>query len=148
MIISKPKGNTLFALGLFFLICITTLGYTLYNFLSYDNRYWYQYIIFIVVTPVALVVLVKTIKGYKIIKLGKGKLSVNYPFIFKKQLFGMQDLVSWSEEVIKTPGANFKELKMKFLQDNVSLSNQENGEYPKIHSYLKKKHPKKFLKSI
>lgn len=147
MIISKPKGNTLFALGLFFLICVTTLGYTLYNFLSYDSRYWYQYIIFIVVTPVALVVLVKTIKGYKIIKLGKGKLSVSYPFIFKKQLFAMQELVSWAEEIIKTPGTNFKELKMEFPQDKVSLSNQENGEYLKIYSYLKKKHLKKFLKT-
>lgn len=143
MIISKPKGNTLFALGMFLIICFALLGYTLYNYVSYESHYWYQYVIFIVITPIAAAVIVKTIRSYKIVKLGKGKLSVHYPFFFKKQAFNMQELLSWSEEVVKTQGADFKELKMKFAEAQVKLANQENSEYSKIYSYLKRKHPKK-----
>ena len=144
MIVSKPKGNTLFALGVFLLICLALLGYTLYNFMSDERHYWYQYIIFVVVTPVSLAVIIKTISSYKIIQLGKGKLSVNYPFLFKRKAMQMQDLVSCTEEVVKTQGADFKQLTIKFDRETVKLSNQENSEYARIYSYIKKKHPKKF----
>ncbi len=144
MIVSKPKGNTLFALGIFLLLCLALLGYTLYNFINYESRYWYQYVIFVVVTPVALAVIIKTINSYKIIRLGKGKLSVNYPLLLKKRVMQLQDLISCSEEVIKTQGADFKQLTINFEREIVKLSNQENSEYPKIYSYLKRKHPKKF----
>lgn len=144
MIVSKPKGNTLFALGVFLLICFALLGYTLYKFINYETHFWYQYVIFVVVTPLSLAVIVKTISSYKIIRLGKGKLSVSYPFLFKKRVMQMQDLISCSEEVIKTQGADFKQLTIKFEKERVKVSNQENSEYSKIYGYIKKKHPKKF----
>ena len=56
----------------------------------------------------------------------------------------MQTLESWSEEIIKTQGTDFKELKLKFSDDKIHLTSQENNEYAKIYSYLKKKHPKKY----
>lgn len=145
MIISKPKGNTLFALGMFLLICFGLLGYTLFNFITYDVHYWYQYLIFIIITPVSFVVAIKAIKSYKIIKLGKGKISVDYPFLLKKQAFNMQNLESWTEEIIKTQGTDFKELKLKFSHGKIHLTSQENSEYLKIYSYLKKKYPRKFM---
>lgn len=143
MIVSKPKGNTLFALSMFLLICFTLLGYTLYNYFNNEVHHWYQYVIFVVVTPVSFAVLIKTIKSYKIVRLGKGRLSVDFPFLFKSKVFNMQDLVCYSEDVIKTQGSDFKELTIKFDRDKVKLTNQENSEYSKIYAYLKKKHPRK-----
>lgn len=142
MIISKPRGNTLFALGMFLLICFGLLGYTSYNYFTYEHRYWYQYVIFLIITPIALVVLWKTIQSYKIIRLGKGKLSVTYPFFFKEQVFYMKDLEYWEEEIIKTQGTAFKELRLNFKSGKIGLSSQENGGYNKIHAYVKKKHLK------
>ena len=143
MIVSKPKGNTLFALGIFLLICFALLGYTLYNYINNEVRPWYQYVIFIVVAPVSFAVLIKTIKSYKIIRLGKGRLTVDFPALFKRKTFNMRDMEYYSEHVIKTQGADFKELTIKFDRDNVRLANQENSEYSKVLSYLKKKHPRK-----
>lgn len=142
MIISKPKGNTLFALGMFLLICFGLLGYTLFNYLTYEIHYWYQYLIFLLITPISIVVLIKTLSGYKIIKLGKGKMSVRYPFLFKAQSFNMKDLKYWKEEIIKTQGTAFKELTMSFKASKVKLSSQENGDYNQILSYIKTKHSK------
>src|SRR5690606_31980051 len=144
MIISKPRGNTLFALSMFLLICFGLLGYTAYNFLNNEQRFWYQYTIILIITPIALVVLWKTILSYKIIRLGKGKMSVKYPFFFKEKVFYMKDLESWKEEIIKTQGTAFRELKMNFKNGAVALSSQENGEYNKIHSYVRTKHPKNY----
>lgn len=144
MIISKPRGNTLFALSMFLLICFGLLGYTAYNFFTYEQRFWYQYVIFLIITPIAFFVLWKTVLSYKIIRLGKGKMSVKYPFFFKEKVFYMKDLGNWKEEIIKTQGTAFRELQLNFKNGKVGLSSQENGEYNKIHAYVKTKHQKNY----
>lgn len=146
MIISKPKGNTLFALSMFLIICYGLLGYTLYNYLNDAKHFWYQYAIFIVITPIALAVTYKTIQGFKIIHIGKDKLLVHYPILFKKKSFNLKHLESWEETIIKTQGSFFKEIMLKFSADKVKLTNQENGEYEKVLAYLKKKLSSKKLK--
>lgn len=143
MITSKPKGNTLFALSMFLILCYGLLGYTLYNFLNFKPHYWYQYAIFIIITPIALSVTVKTIQSFKIIRIKKEQLFLHHPILLKKKKFNMKQMEYWEETIIKTQGTTFKQLTLNFGKTKVKLANQENTEYIKVLRYLQRKYATK-----
>lgn len=148
MIISKPKGNTLFALSMFLILCYGLLGYTLYNFLSFEPRFWYQYAIFFIITPIALVVTVKAVQTFKIIRIKKEQLFLDHPLLLRKRKFNMKQLAYWEETIIKTQGAAFKQLTLGFGKAKVKVANQESTEYHRIFNYLKRKYPSKRIENV
>lgn len=143
MIVSKPKGNTVFSLSMFLIICYSLVGYTLYQYLSHEEQFWYQYGILIIITPIAISVSIKVARTFKIVNLGKGQMTVKYPILFKVRKYNLKQLEQWEETIIKTQGTVFKQLIMRFEKEKVGIANQENTEYDKIFEYLRKKHPSK-----
>lgn len=143
MTVSKPKGNTVFSLLMFLIICYSLIGYTLFQYFSHEEQFWYQYAILIIISPIAIGVSIKVARTFKIVHLGKGQMTVRYPLLFKTRKYNMKQLDQWEETVIKTQGTVFKQLDMKFENEKVGLANQENTEYHKIYKYLRKKHSAK-----
>jgi len=146
MIISKPKGNTMFALSMFLLIAYGLIAYTAYNMYSYSSTYWYQYVIICLIVPIALFVSIKTVKSFKIITIGKNKITLKYPLLGKEFTSSLRSLVSWEEVVVQTAGNVLKELTKTLEDKTIKLTSQENGAYSQIYSYLEKKFAAKKLK--
>ena len=143
MIVSKPKGNTIFSLSMFLIICYTLIGYTLFQYLSKEEQFWYQYVIFVIITPIAISVSIKVARTFKIVTLGKNQMTVRYPLLLKTRKYNMKQLEQWEEIIIKTQGTVFKQLSMQFGKEKVGLANQENTEYHRVFEYLRKKHASK-----
>lgn len=140
MIVSKPKGNTVFSLSVFLILCYSLIGYTIFQYVSSEESYWYQYAILIIITPIAISVSVKVARTFKVVNLGKSQMTVRYPLLFRTRKYNMKQLDHWEETIIKTQGTVFKQLTLKFEKEKVGLANQENTEYHKVFDYLRKKH--------
>ncbi|HNP19160.1 MAG TPA: hypothetical protein PKL31_12045 [Fulvivirga sp.] len=107
---------------------------------------WYLYAGLIVLGPIGLGLLFRTVLSYKIVYLGKGSIEVRFPTRFKKVTYKLNSIVRWSETTVKTPGGKFKELEIVFdNKKKLQLSIQEHTNYPQVIKYLKKKCPKKFI---
>lgn len=140
MIVSKPKIHTLFSLVAFLVIAYSILGYTLYHFLHAENKAIYQYLILIILTPIALAINFKMFWGYKIVSLGGNLMKVHYPTRFRKTSLKLKEINSWKETVIKTKRGPFKEIAITYNQNQkVKVTNQENTNYDQVVSYLQKK---------
>lgn len=140
MIVSRPKVHTLFSLGAFLVIVYSILGYTLYHFLQAESRAIYQYLILIILTPIALAINFKMFWGYKIVRLGGNLMEVVYPTRFRKTRLKLKEIDSWKETVIKTKRGPFREIAVTYNQNKkVKVTNQENTHYDQVVSYLQKK---------
>ncbi|MGI9545524.1 MAG: hypothetical protein ACR2MX_19840 [Cyclobacteriaceae bacterium] len=140
MIVSKPKVHTLFSLGAFLVIVYGILGYTLYHFLQAEDKAIYQYLIFIILTPIASAISFKMFWGYKIVRLGGNLMEVKYPTRFIETKLKLKEIDSWKETVIKTKRGPFKEITITYNQkQKVKLTNQENTHYDQVLGYLQKK---------
>lgn len=109
---------------------------------------WYQYGIAIVLGPLALGLLAKTIFGYKRVEIGKNRIGINFPLRFKKNSYNLKEILQWTEQKVKTAGGTFKEVVIRF--DNgtkITLSLQEHTNYLEAVKYLRKKCPKKYIDS-
>ncbi|MEM9389296.1 MAG: hypothetical protein AAGA02_02410 [Bacteroidota bacterium] len=145
---AKPKINTLASIGIFIAICLGLSGYMLSRILKSDMIIWYQYAIVIVLGPLSLGLLAKTILGYKRVEIGKNRIIVQFPLRFKKSIFSIKEIKQWTEQKVKTAGSTFKELVVLF--DNgkkLTLSLQEHTNYIETVKYLKKKCGRKFIES-
>jgi len=140
MIVSKPKIHTLLSLAAFLAIVYSLLGYTLYHFIEAESKAIYQYLILIILAPIALAITFKVIWGYKIVRLGDNLMEVQFPTRFKKARFKLKQINSWKETVIKTKRAPFKEIAVTYdHKQKVKLTNQENTHYDEVLNYLNKK---------
>jgi hypothetical protein len=142
MIVSKPKSSALIALSIFTIICLGMGGYALRAILSGLGA-WYHYLIASLTLLIALVLIVRQILSYKIIRLGEGRIKVQYPFRGKVKDFNISELFEWKEIVIKTKNAPYKQMELKFDNFLLKLSVQENTNYDQIKKYLKKRVAKK-----
>lgn len=144
MIVSKPKPSTLFSLGAFLFAAYGLFIYTLIDFIHSDQKALFQYLIMFIIGPIALGVTIKILLSYKIIKIGKEKIEISYPFRFKVYQFKLKQIESWKEVIIKTGTKFFKELTLTFENKyKIKLTKQENSSYDEIYGYLKKKCPRK-----
>lgn len=140
MIVSKPKAHTLLSLGAFLIIVYSLLGYTLHNYLVAETKAFYQYLIFIILTPIALAITFKVLWGYKVVRLGKNRMEVHFPTRFKKAVFSLREVNSWQETVINTKRGPFKEIAITYNQNKkIKLTNQENTQYDQVLGYFQKK---------
>ncbi|MTI31762.1 hypothetical protein [Xanthovirga aplysinae] len=143
MISISPKKNTLFSIAAFLLIAYGIVFYQLFKFTGAI----YQYILIVILTPIALGITLKVTLGYKTMELGKGKVKVKYPFLFRKKDYKMNELSFWTETTIDTRKGQFKELALKFKERKAErINNQEHLNYDKLYRYMKKNFPKKQFK--
>ncbi|MEM7110495.1 MAG: hypothetical protein AAF519_19860 [Bacteroidota bacterium] len=144
----KPKINTIVSIGIFITICLCLSGYMLLSVFESDTVIWYQYAIVVVLGPLALGLMAKTMLGYKRVKIGKNKISIHFPLRFKKSVFSIKDIRHWTEQIVKTAGGTFKELVVLFENGKkLTLSLQEHTNYLETVKYLKSKCGRKFMEN-
>lgn len=147
LIIAKPKIGTLFSLGAFIVLSVVIASFTASHMIGEENIAWYQYLIVIVLFPLALGLATKLIFGYKIIEVGKEKIDIFFPTRFKRQSYKIKEIDFWQETQVKTATGTYKEVQIQFAdKKKLSLSYQEHTEYPQVIKYLKKKCAKKMKK--
>jgi hypothetical protein len=142
MIVSKPKSQALFAIGVFVLICLSLGGYNLVLLIK-GSSWWFNWLMAIVFLTVGVTLLLRQLFNYKIISLGNEKVQVWYPLRFKTVRGNLKDMEFWEETIIQTKTGIFKQLEIKFPQRTIKLSIQENTSYKEAIGYLKKKQNKK-----
>jgi hypothetical protein len=142
MIVSKPKSQALFAIGVFVIICLALGGYNL-KLIIEGSTWFFNWIMAIVFLLVALVLILRQIFNYKIISLGNEKVQVWYPMRFHTIRGNLKDMEFWEETIIQTKTGIFKQLEIRFPQRSIKLSIQENTNYLESVNYLKKKQGKK-----
>lgn len=140
MIVSKPKPGILFPVAVFLAMAYALVIFTLINFLSAEVKAIYQYAILIVISPIALGVTAKVLLDYKIIRVGKERISFRYPFRFTAKAYKVSQIKSWQETTVEAGKNIFKELGIVFHDKvKIKLTKQEYGGYDQLHNYLKKK---------
>lgn len=138
MIVSKPKSQALFAIGVFVLICLSLGSYNLYLLMKGSTSI-FNYVMTIVFLPVATIFLLRMLFNYKIISIGDDKVQVWYPLRFRTIRGRLKDMDYWQETIIQTKTGVFKQLEIVFPARTIKMSIQENSKYQDAANYLKKK---------
>ena len=148
MIVSKPKINTFFALGVFLLLVYGIIAYMLYDISTSDVVSVWLYILLMLVAGIALTVSIKFVRSYQIIILEKNRADLHLLFGLIRRRLYFKDLEDWQEEQVKTSNGIFKQLTVNFInKDSIRLSNQEHNNYEKVIDFLRKQFGKKEIKS-
>lgn len=142
MIVSKPKSQALFALGVFIVLCLLLGGYNL-NLLLKGNNWFFNWLMTLIFLPLGLILLLRQLLNYKIISLGNEKVQVWYPLRFRTIRGNLKDMEYWEETIIQTKTGVFKQLDIKYPQRTIKMSIQENTNYQEAVNYLKKKQARK-----
>ncbi len=144
MLISKPDIKTLSALAAFLFLDFSLLFYLLFTQIGSERTSISIYPIILLLLIVGLVVLIKVVRGYKILTIDKQKIKVKYALSYKNFECKLNELDSWEEIIIQTKKTPFKELKLQFRQGNiVKITNQENTNYNKVYQYMERNASKK-----
>ena len=147
MIISRPKRNTIFSLGLFTAISSFGALYFMRKILEGPQSTW-LYVILGILLFTTSILLYKLLFNYKIIKISHDRVYIYFPFRFFRTSQPIKNLGAWQQTVIQTNKTEFRQLKLVFINKGfVKLSNQENSDYNKVYQYIKKKAPKKEVKA-
>ena len=139
MILSKPKKSTLFSLAVFLLL---TYGIGVWSAINVPSSPVYWYLIPIICIVTALVVSIKVILGYQMIRI-EGNNWVLTNLFGRKNQFNSNDIEWWEETEIKTGWSTFRELHIHSQRTDVKISFQEHSNYTSIMNFLKKKFPSK-----
>lgn len=147
MIVSRPKRQTIFSLGVFTVLILTGLVVSWQQLMRLQEVPTWRYILVGVLLITASLLLHKLIFNYKVIKISHDKVHIYYPFRFFKTVQDIKDLGAWQETIVDTKKSTFKQLKLVFVDKGfVKISNQENSEYDKVYKYIKRKASKKEVK--
>ena len=145
MIIVKPKLGTLFSLGIFVAACLSLGGYAANIILNNNQPAWYHYVLLLGFGPIGIGLLARMIFKYKVVRIGKGSIFIQFPSQFRERVYKLTNIENWKETAIKTAGGKYKELEILFDdKKKLYLSMQEHANYPQAINYLKKKAAKKF----
>ena len=139
MILSKPKKSTLFSLIVFLLF---TYGIGVWSAINVPSSPVYWYLIPIICIVIALVVTIKVISGYQMIRI-EGNNWVLKNLFRRKNQFKSNDIEWWEETEIKTGRSTFKELHIHSQRADVKINFQEHSNYTNIMDFLKKRMPRK-----
>ncbi len=144
MIVSKPRINTLFSMGVFLLIAYGVAAFLLYDILNNDNLSTYQIFLFPIVLGIALGLTIKLIIDYKTITFQKERIDVKHLLSFLSRRYYLKNMSFWRENKVKTFGTVYKELSLQFEKyKKIKLSAQEHENYDRVYRFLKKNYPKK-----
>lgn len=141
MIVSKPRYQTLFALGVFLILVFGSFFLLLNSLLKAPEQF---FILKIITTPLVLVigllVLTKFITAIKVIKVGNNKISIKFLISRSVISLNLSDIKAWHEEIVKTKQGDYRETKILYGHKKIiKLSNKENTEYESIVKYLNNK---------
>jgi hypothetical protein len=140
MIVSKPKFNTAFALGTFLFLVFGTFCFLLNSLLTSPDFFVIKLILAPILLVIGLLVMGKFMASLKRVSLGDGKMEVLFLISRMKISMKTDDILGWNEEVIKTKGGEFRELKILYTKKKIlKLSNKENTEYDRVVKYLRQK---------
>ena len=139
MIVSRPKSSALFALTVFIIIALSIAYAGMQNVLLSGEWKWYNYIALYFFGPMAFVLAVRMLVNFKVIKIGKDRIELWYPFRLLKKKYTVKDISLWKENTVKTGKSKFRELEIRLGKRKVKLSHQENSAYDQILSYLHRK---------
>ncbi|MDH5597508.1 MAG: hypothetical protein OEY34_00195 [Cyclobacteriaceae bacterium] len=137
MIQSQPKPNTLFAISAFISLSLILFITGFRHALLSGGWAWYDYIAVYLFGPLSIGLFVRMIFNFKIIKINKDQITIRYPFRFTTYKKSLKSLEFWKEEEVKTGKTTFFELQMKWIGQNIKISNQEYTAYSKIVGLLK-----------
>ncbi|MEN8248602.1 MAG: hypothetical protein ABFS32_06695 [Bacteroidota bacterium] len=138
MIVSKPKKQALFSIGVFILISIGLGGYNLILILK-GSDWFFNYIMAIVFLSAGAIFLLRQLLNYKIISIGKDKIQTWHPLRFSTFRVSLNEVVEWEETIIQTKTGVYKQLDIRLSNRTIKLSVQENTHYQEVVNYLKKK---------
>lgn len=149
MILIKPKGSTYFSLGLILLALLAGLIFILRDF-AYKGNFalWFYLIAASLITLVILMLLVKMMAGFRFIRAGKDQIIVKLPLRGIQKTYPVSEILAWEEEVILANKKEFRNLTIAFSDhQSISISNHEHDAYGDMVRYVRKKAPKKEVKS-
>jgi hypothetical protein len=143
LIVSRPPTTTIVSFTIFLIITLVVL---VMNLISLTNQaFWYTYLIIVLLVPIAGLVIYKIFLRYKIIRMGNNQVEIQFPALRKKYHYSVNDVISWTENVVKT-GKNsvYKELEIRFADKRkLSFGHKEQTEYDRIINYLTQKASRK-----
>jgi hypothetical protein len=144
LIISRPQTGNLISFIFFFIISYAVVFINLLTILYDPHPQWLNYLIVIVLTPIAFFISYKVIFRYKIIRIDNGRIEVRYPLFRIRKTYTLKDILYWKESIIKTgKTSTFKELEIKFIDNRkITMGYREYVDYEKMVNYLSGKVPK------
>ena len=140
MIISKPKSSIMVSIGILIIALLAVDGWLFYALVqSPESNFWLK----LILTPTLLVIIIAIARrGYTSslrLTIGNNKLSYKH-FLGSEKSCNISDVKSWHEELVKQKNGDYKQLTFVLANGKViQLSNQENSEYQRVLSYIKKK---------
>ncbi|MDX2305760.1 MAG: hypothetical protein NW226_23335 [Microscillaceae bacterium] len=143
MIICKPRSHTLRSIVLFLLICYALLVWLFVRLAQGTQSGIVNLVGIMVLLLIALPLTMRLILRFKYIRAAKGKIEVQYPFLFRKITFKLSDLEEVREEQVKTFQDVYKELQLKFINGKLNFSKQEYTDYERFKAYIDKNKPRK-----
>jgi len=144
LIVSRPQTGNLISFIFFFIIAYAVLFINVV-ILLYDSRpQLLNYLVVIVLTPIAFFITYKVVFRYKMIRMGNGQIEVRYPQFGIHKMYLLKNITYWKESVIKTGKTSaFRELEIKFTDNRkITMGHREYVEYEKMVSYLLQKVPR------
>jgi len=142
MIVSRPKRKALSALTVFILVSLGLGGYNMRMIVA-GSHWWFNYLMTFIFLPAGIVLLLRLVFNYKLVRLGEGKITQAFPARRSKQTRKFNDMISWDETIIQTVSGVYRQVRINFPDLVISLSHQENSEYDRIIAVLKNKAAKK-----
>jgi len=143
MIISKPKGLTLFSLCFFLTLCY---GAAIWSWFKIPSSPTIWYLIPVGCLSVAMLVTIKIIISYRVLRINGSHWEVQR-LIGGNIIFEGDEIKWWKETAINTAGADYKQLHIHAGPGkNVKVSLQEHTDYQKVLKGLKARYGKKQIK--
>lgn len=139
MIISRPKSSALFSLTIFIIISLALAYAGISRPIETGVWKWYNYIAVYIFGPLAMILSFRIMYNFKVLYISKAQVEAWFPFRFFRKKYKLEELEFWNEETVKTGKTLFRELRMKFRNKTIKISNQENSSYDKIFKYLSTK---------
>lgn len=148
MIITKPKFNTFFAIGVFLVLSYGSAFYLLISILQQPDASTWIYLLFMLVGIIAIVITIKMLRSYKKVIIDKNRVDVFSFFGFVRKRLYLKDIEIWKEERVKTANGMFKQLEVNFANKKYfRIANQEHDNYEKAVNFFRKHYKKKETKS-
>lgn len=100
---------------------------------------WYHYLVTLTLFPLAVAIFIRIFWTYKVLELGKSRISVRYPFRFKNLSVAINNIDTWQETNINNKTGQYKEIEIRISGKKITLNNQEHSNYREALQYLNKK---------
>lgn len=141
MIFSKPKASTLLSFTIFLIITFSAIVFNIISIVSTPTPRWYNFAVIGLLLPIGIFVFYRIFIRYKVVSLGNNVIEVRFPFMRRHKTYTIQQIITWSEAVVKTGKSSvYKELEVRFHdKSRLKMGRQEYEEYDRVVQYLARK---------